>query len=389
LRAAVKAVCNEPECPVDCEINWGKWACNIEGKQSREGKILALAEFGGVACTGAVGDTVTEKSDTCSKCGDGERTEGEQCDDKNNKNLDGCTEFCKIELGFVCTVQTNLPDKCTVEDLCKTHSVDCGGTSVCVNGKNQYICECAEDYSFFTPDAPCIKYFVGGEMGCRDCVDKSSTVALEVPYDPYLPGWLLTGAVERVVAGNKDLKGVLPPPGGDPTMASIRNSAGEGGEADTVGSISKGASALKVGHRYIVEWYQRGGTSHVYVGATKINAVSTASDNGWTRRTAIFVAQSTNPAIKIQADSSTPVLVDSVVVKRDPTFTTTSTSTTTTTSITTQPASSSSLHADHPTSKATTKEPIHVNDDADGAHTFTFAMPALMFGSALAFLLQG
>ncbi len=36
------------------------------------------------------------------RCGDGIRVGGEQCDDGNLGDVDGCTSECKIEDGYVC-----------------------------------------------------------------------------------------------------------------------------------------------------------------------------------------------------------------------------------------------------------------------------------------------
>ena len=45
----------------------------------------------------------TSAKDTCNTiCGDDIQMPGEECDDGNNKSLDGCSEICKKETGFNC-----------------------------------------------------------------------------------------------------------------------------------------------------------------------------------------------------------------------------------------------------------------------------------------------
>ena len=41
-----------------------------------------------------------------STCGDGVRSEGEECDDGNSADDDGCSVSCKIDLGFACFSST-------------------------------------------------------------------------------------------------------------------------------------------------------------------------------------------------------------------------------------------------------------------------------------------
>jgi cysteine-rich repeat protein len=43
-------------------------------------------------------------------CGNGIRTQGEQCDDGNAINGDGCSSNCTLEKGFICSMSS--PDFC-------------------------------------------------------------------------------------------------------------------------------------------------------------------------------------------------------------------------------------------------------------------------------------
>jgi cysteine-rich repeat protein len=69
-----------------------------------------------------------------SVCGNGEINKGEECDDENITNGDGCSEFCEIELGYncqysgdrsVCT-RTCGNGVCDNGETCGTCSSDCG-----------------------------------------------------------------------------------------------------------------------------------------------------------------------------------------------------------------------------------------------------------------------
>ena len=47
-------------------------------------------------------------------CGNGQREVGEQCDDNNLKNDDGCNEVCEIEESWTCSGGTlTTADTCT------------------------------------------------------------------------------------------------------------------------------------------------------------------------------------------------------------------------------------------------------------------------------------
>lgn len=62
--------------------------------------ILGLGCFGFaalVACAAPVDDTESDESALASTCGNGVRDPGEQCDDGNTTNLDGCDSSCRFE----------------------------------------------------------------------------------------------------------------------------------------------------------------------------------------------------------------------------------------------------------------------------------------------------
>ena len=54
----------------------------------------------------ALGTSSSPRSVCGPRCGDGMRTDAEECDDGNLLNKDGCSSTCKIETGFVCALGT-------------------------------------------------------------------------------------------------------------------------------------------------------------------------------------------------------------------------------------------------------------------------------------------
>lgn len=72
--------------------------------QNASNKALSLILGSGailfslVACAGQTGeDATTDESATATACGNGVRDTGEQCDDGNTANLDGCSSTCQFE----------------------------------------------------------------------------------------------------------------------------------------------------------------------------------------------------------------------------------------------------------------------------------------------------
>lgn len=66
-------------------------------------------------------------------CGDGIRSATEQCDDRNNNNGDGCSWNCTVEAGFYCTSPTlnpNNKDTCTA---CPTNCALCTNATTCTS----------------------------------------------------------------------------------------------------------------------------------------------------------------------------------------------------------------------------------------------------------------
>ena len=60
----------------------------------------------------------------CNTCGNGVIDAGEECDDRNSQNGDGCNDSCKLETGYDCLIAGS---NCS----CKSQYFDSGGL-ICV-----------------------------------------------------------------------------------------------------------------------------------------------------------------------------------------------------------------------------------------------------------------
>lgn len=90
----------------------------------------------GTACALSAGGSGTCKAKACVKagCGNGVVDTGEDCDDNNADDTDGCTKLCK----FTCTADADCSDgnKCNGEETCDTGTHRCGaGTAITCSPK--------------------------------------------------------------------------------------------------------------------------------------------------------------------------------------------------------------------------------------------------------------
>ena len=87
-------------------------------------------------------------------CGDGIRDDGEECDDANSRNGDGCSNLCTVEIGYSCGRIDNTasnPEVCTLlcgngaldpNEECDDHNiVDSDGCSSSCNVDQGYSCD--------------------------------------------------------------------------------------------------------------------------------------------------------------------------------------------------------------------------------------------------------
>ncbi|MBI1813247.1 DUF4215 domain-containing protein [Candidatus Peregrinibacteria bacterium] len=65
----------------------------------------------GYACSGSPSVCVPGEAQHQSSCGNGIIERGEQCDDGNTTNADGCSDACALETGFVCAGQPSVCQK--------------------------------------------------------------------------------------------------------------------------------------------------------------------------------------------------------------------------------------------------------------------------------------
>ena len=74
----------------------------------------------------------------CPRCGNGFLDDGEDCDDGNNLDGDGCSTFCSIESGYVCIGEPSVCSSCSdgIKNGDET-DVDCGGSCApCSSGSD-------------------------------------------------------------------------------------------------------------------------------------------------------------------------------------------------------------------------------------------------------------
>ncbi|GMI45642.1 hypothetical protein TrCOL_g13795 [Triparma columacea] len=138
--------------PIDCVV--GDWAavtgsCSVKAgsaacyeKETRS--ILTQPQHGGDQCPSEGNERLVEC--VCEPvCGDGFLMPGEECDDGNAKDKDGCDHNCIIETGWLCTKEPF-------------------GLSECTNGK----CECSEWGQGVCQQGTCLP--VKGSSLTIDCV---------------------------------------------------------------------------------------------------------------------------------------------------------------------------------------------------------------------------
>ncbi|ATB49180.1 EGF domain-containing protein [Corallococcus macrosporus DSM 14697] len=78
-------------------------------------------------------------------CGDGRVSHGEQCDDGNRAQGDGCGSTCQVEPGFSC--QGTQPSICQDVNECANGTAQCSVNAVCTNTPGSYVCTCRPGYS--------------------------------------------------------------------------------------------------------------------------------------------------------------------------------------------------------------------------------------------------
>ena len=77
-------------------------------------------------------------------CGDNVVDAGEQCDDGNASNSDGCSDVCAIETGYTCSGQ---PNTCQDINECITNTDNCDADATCTNTAGSFTCACNAGFS--------------------------------------------------------------------------------------------------------------------------------------------------------------------------------------------------------------------------------------------------
>ena len=84
-------------------------------------------------------------NDICLGCGDGVIDLGEECDDENSDDGDGCSSSCTVEGGYTCDASE--PSVCTDDDECDLGTDNCDINATCDNIPGSFTCTCNSGYS--------------------------------------------------------------------------------------------------------------------------------------------------------------------------------------------------------------------------------------------------
>lgn len=157
--------------------------CDDGNRNNDDGCSSTCQKEPGFSCTG-------EPSVCTSRCGDGVKAPNEQCDDGDTSSSDGCSATCQIESGYACTGE---PSVCTI--VCGDGVVL--GTETCDDGNtnNNDGCSstCAKETGYSCTGAPSTCQTICGDgikAGNEACDDTgtangdgcSSTCAVESGY---------------------------------------------------------------------------------------------------------------------------------------------------------------------------------------------------------------
>ncbi|HII68933.1 TPA: S8 family serine peptidase [Candidatus Woesearchaeota archaeon] len=124
-------VCNGDEtcntCPDDCGTCPALAVCGDDSCNGDETCASCPSDCGACPPTPACGDGTCNGDETCNTCpsdcgicppvcGDGTIDPGEECDDANTDNGDGCSAACEREAGYTCTGSPSVCNQCALSD---------------------------------------------------------------------------------------------------------------------------------------------------------------------------------------------------------------------------------------------------------------------------------
>ena len=111
--------------PIDCEA--GKFYDSNEGCLSCASDCKTCKDKADFCLTCSNPSLIPQNGKCIFPCGDGNVGSNEGCDDKNNRNSDGCSSSCQVEPGYRCT---GSPSVCKL-----TPTANCGN-GIINNGEN-------------------------------------------------------------------------------------------------------------------------------------------------------------------------------------------------------------------------------------------------------------
>ncbi|MEK7218403.1 MAG: DUF4215 domain-containing protein, partial [Patescibacteria group bacterium] len=123
-------VCGKGEtscnCLRDCRIPWKCGNGKPDPGEQCDDRNRRVGDGCSERCTLEEGWTCGGTPSACTvKCGDGTVTGGERCDDGNRRSGDGCTSRCAVETGWSCD---GAPSRCTADGVVQTSTlVSCLG----------------------------------------------------------------------------------------------------------------------------------------------------------------------------------------------------------------------------------------------------------------------
>jgi len=210
-------------CVIDHVISLGE-ACDDGNAKNSDGCSTLCTLESGWSCI-SVRNTVplTGNYSVCTRtpvCTNGIKETGENCDDGNSTNFDGCNNLCQIESGWGCT---GSPSVC--DELCGNNIVDSGeacddGANVLTGVNGCYRCGVVDGYtcsgSPSVCSATCGDSIIAGTEECDDgntnafdgCDNCQTSTMLGPSANP--PGGNVTPTFTGLtVSGNFDLQGLI------------------------------------------------------------------------------------------------------------------------------------------------------------------------------------
>jgi len=182
-----EAGCTGPDECDDLNVCNGTETCSYDGTC-----VPGEPPIDGTECTTADGATGACRSHLCVPpgCGDGTRTDPEECDDGNTRAGDGCERDCR----FTCHAGTEETD-CADDDPCTKGVCIVGGTGRICDQQPESDVPCDRDGDLCTQDICDAGHCVAGDLvNCEDgnpCTDNFCVSATGECGSSSIPRWFL------------------------------------------------------------------------------------------------------------------------------------------------------------------------------------------------------